>query len=289
MRRSIAPAFAAGGGVLGADRGAGLAAGAAWRRATRRRSRPRASWSWCRPGSRWSRCSRRRCCWCSGWCGSRTPRPTSPAARWGRHKLAPSISPGKTWEGVAGGLVGAAGLRYHLRSAVRRSRRWAAPVLGAAALLVVREHRRRPVRIRGSSGRPASRTAARCCPAMAACSTASTARPPRCRSPRCCCRALKGIVTNLARARRDRIDRRQHARRRRAPPGPLPRVRADRARRGRCAARAVPRAPAALRRACRASPESRDLRRRFRRSRHGAAVRRGGARAGRRASPTATR
>lgn len=26
--------------------------------------------------------------------------------RWGRHKLAPSISPGKTWEGAAGALVG---------------------------------------------------------------------------------------------------------------------------------------------------------------------------------------
>lgn len=28
--------------------------------------------------------------------------------RWGRHKLAPSISPGKTWEGVAGAVVGVA-------------------------------------------------------------------------------------------------------------------------------------------------------------------------------------
>jgi phosphatidate cytidylyltransferase len=28
--------------------------------------------------------------------------------KWGRRKLAPSISPGKTWEGAAGGLLGAA-------------------------------------------------------------------------------------------------------------------------------------------------------------------------------------
>jgi len=26
---------------------------------------------------------------------------------WGRHKMAPTISPGKTWEGAVGGLVGA--------------------------------------------------------------------------------------------------------------------------------------------------------------------------------------
>src|SRR6185503_17555955 len=28
-------------------------------------------------------------------------------SRWGRHKLAPGISPGKTWEGAAGGIAGA--------------------------------------------------------------------------------------------------------------------------------------------------------------------------------------
>ena len=26
---------------------------------------------------------------------------------WGRHKMAPTVSPGKTWEGAAGGMVGA--------------------------------------------------------------------------------------------------------------------------------------------------------------------------------------
>jgi phosphatidate cytidylyltransferase len=53
--------------------------------------------------------------------------------RWGRHKLAPSISPGKTWEGAAGGLVGVlvyAGIMAAMVEAIA----WA-PFLGAAALL----------------------------------------------------------------------------------------------------------------------------------------------------------
>jgi phosphatidate cytidylyltransferase len=52
--------------------------------------------------------------------------------RWGRRKLAPSISPGKTWEGVAGAVVGVA--VYH--AAVWH---WAlAPVMpGAAVALAV--------------------------------------------------------------------------------------------------------------------------------------------------------
>ena len=41
--------------------------------------------------------------------------------RWGRHKLAPSISPGKTWEGAAGGLIGRGGLRYHSVDTFRRN------------------------------------------------------------------------------------------------------------------------------------------------------------------------
>ena len=53
--------------------------------------------------------------------------------RWGRHKLAPSISPGKTWEGAAGGLAGV--LVYAgIMAAMAEGIAWA-PFLGAAALL----------------------------------------------------------------------------------------------------------------------------------------------------------
>ena len=56
--------------------------------------------------------------------------------RWGRHKLAPSISPGKTWEGVAGGLIGAAAYAIIL-SLVLAGGKGAMALVGAAALLVV--------------------------------------------------------------------------------------------------------------------------------------------------------
>jgi len=57
--------------------------------------------------------------------------------RWGRRKLAPAISPGKTWEGAAGGLIGAAAyaMILSLILAGAQAARMAAFV-GAAALLV---------------------------------------------------------------------------------------------------------------------------------------------------------
>lgn len=54
---------------------------------------------------------------------------------WGRRKLAPSISPGKTWEGAAGGVGGA--LAYAIILAAFTARLAWAPALAAAAALAV--------------------------------------------------------------------------------------------------------------------------------------------------------
>ena len=57
--------------------------------------------------------------------------------RWGRHKLAPSISPGKTWEGAAGGLIAAAAYAIILSMFAGGGNKDAALFVGVAALLVM--------------------------------------------------------------------------------------------------------------------------------------------------------
>jgi phosphatidate cytidylyltransferase len=54
---------------------------------------------------------------------------------WGRHKLAPAISPGKSWEGACAGLV--AGLAYAIICAAVFDEAARLPFVGGAALLVV--------------------------------------------------------------------------------------------------------------------------------------------------------
>ena len=57
--------------------------------------------------------------------------------RWGRRKLAPAISPGKTWEGAAGGLIGAAAYAMILSFILAGAQATRmATFVGAAALLV---------------------------------------------------------------------------------------------------------------------------------------------------------
>jgi phosphatidate cytidylyltransferase len=57
---------------------------------------------------------------------------------WGRHKLAPSVSPGKTWEGVAGAMVAVAVYYVALSAATPQWSWWAGPggpLLFAAVML----------------------------------------------------------------------------------------------------------------------------------------------------------
>ena len=81
----------------------------------------------------------------------------------GRHPMAPTISPKKSWEGFAGSQVG----RHGGRCAVRRAAAARRVVAGRAARVVARDHRhpRRPRRVDGQARSRASRTWAHCCPA----------------------------------------------------------------------------------------------------------------------------
>lgn len=55
---------------------------------------------------------------------------------WGRHKLAPAISPGKTWEGAAGGLIGALVYAIILGFFIQAVA-WAPFLAAAAALFMI--------------------------------------------------------------------------------------------------------------------------------------------------------
>ena len=57
--------------------------------------------------------------------------------RWGRRKLAPSISPGKTWEGAAAGLIAAAAYAIILSILAAGGKAGMAVFVGVAALLVM--------------------------------------------------------------------------------------------------------------------------------------------------------
>jgi phosphatidate cytidylyltransferase len=57
--------------------------------------------------------------------------------RFGKHKLAPSISPGKTWEGVTGALVGVQIYGIVLLTVTPAAGLWTHSILVAAAALVV--------------------------------------------------------------------------------------------------------------------------------------------------------
>ena len=91
----------------------------------------------------------------------------------GKHKLAPAISPGKTWEGVAGGLLA---VPVMARMWKYSSRRWCVPFPGFTLLLAMAALSMVGDLFESWIKRQAGlRTAAASCPAMAACWIASTA------------------------------------------------------------------------------------------------------------------
>jgi phosphatidate cytidylyltransferase len=175
------------------------------------------------------------CCRCCAWSGWPTSRPTSGGRAFGRNKLAPTISPGKTWEGVYGGVAGVLLLALGW-IALESTANWARPGLfdpaGGPASVAWRWRRiavrprqrgRRSVRIPGQARRRGQGQQ------PAAARPRRGARPHRRAAARVPLRGLQprtGLnMQRVCHPRRHRLDRRQHAGRDGAPSGPLPGLR----------------------------------------------------------------
>ena len=101
----------------------------------RRPSPPRDSWFSSLPASPWSSLRPTQVLLVIGLASIADSAAYFAGRAWGRHKLAPSISPGKSWEGAAAGLV--AGLAYAIICAAIFDEAAWLPYAGGAALLVV--------------------------------------------------------------------------------------------------------------------------------------------------------
>ena len=158
------------------------------------------------------------------WSGSPTSPPTSRGRAFGKRKLAPPISPGKSWAGASARLIGGADRGGSASGSVGPTGALFSNMLFARALVIgIRgaagagrgERRRRPVRIACLSAAPAPRTAA------AAARPRRRARPHRRAAAGAAGRGADAMASLCSKRRhdprRDRLGRRQHARRRRAP------------------------------------------------------------------------
>ena len=128
-----APVFCLAARVL--DRRGAVVAVARRRRSTRRPCWSRDSWSWCPPALAMVALQPLEVLLVLAVAWIADTAAYFAGRAWGRHKLAPEISPGKTWEGAAGGLIGAAA--YAIILAICSAEDTELPVFVAAAALLV--------------------------------------------------------------------------------------------------------------------------------------------------------